>query len=280
MRIARTFGWNAATEVTGKTPEGEEWRADVLATKGTKRIAFEVQWSAQTDAETLRRQAQYARSGIRCLWLFRQRSFPDSDEVPAVRIFGSVKEGLSVLLKGGRVLSIAEFLTAVFEHRFKRTPPPGCLARLRIVTKEIDCWKCGVFTRIVTRIIVENGASDWEFNLVDFQTMAEFESLLAPLVPNVPELGEIKFRYSQTTKGRYLSNGCHECGALIGDFFLFRARSKGARVARYVVRMDERWLRFLARTKETELAWGVFAWEEAQLPPVVAGEGRPRLTPL
>ena len=36
VEIARSFGWNADTEVRGKTPGSEEWIADMLATKGCK----------------------------------------------------------------------------------------------------------------------------------------------------------------------------------------------------------------------------------------------------
>jgi hypothetical protein len=54
----------------------EDWRADVLATRGNIRIAFEVQWSRETLAETLARQERYARQGVRCCWFFR---FPPRD---------------------------------------------------------------------------------------------------------------------------------------------------------------------------------------------------------
>jgi hypothetical protein len=60
--------------------------ADVLATKGKTRVAFEVQWSRQTWEETDKRHTAYAKAGIRVMWLFKQWSHPLSKEIPAFRI--------------------------------------------------------------------------------------------------------------------------------------------------------------------------------------------------
>ena len=37
VEVARSFGWAAEPEVSGKTLDGEDWVADVLAAKGTQR---------------------------------------------------------------------------------------------------------------------------------------------------------------------------------------------------------------------------------------------------
>ena len=81
----RGTGWKALPEQEGRTPDGEGWKADVLAEKGKARVAFEIQWSRQDEAETERRQRRYADAGVRGLWLFRQHDFPTGKETPAFR---------------------------------------------------------------------------------------------------------------------------------------------------------------------------------------------------
>jgi len=48
-----------------------DWRADILAERNGQRVAFEVQWSRQTLAETETRQARYRAAGVRGCWFFR-----------------------------------------------------------------------------------------------------------------------------------------------------------------------------------------------------------------
>lgn len=82
-RAAIQAGWHAETEVALK-PHGIV--ADVLATKGKQRIAFEIQWSRQKWEDTEKRQAAYKEAGVRALWLFRQSDYPRCKETPAFRL--------------------------------------------------------------------------------------------------------------------------------------------------------------------------------------------------
>jgi competence CoiA-like predicted nuclease len=74
-RAALSVGWNATTE-SRDPAEPPAWIADVLCTRAKKpaKIAFEIQWTRQTHAETERRQTAYASAGVRGLWLMRQRN--------------------------------------------------------------------------------------------------------------------------------------------------------------------------------------------------------------
>jgi len=84
---ALAAGWKAETEARGQEyAGGDDWTADVLVQRRNVRIAFEVQLSGQTWADTLARQARYKASGVRGLWFFATRNYDASEAVPAFQI--------------------------------------------------------------------------------------------------------------------------------------------------------------------------------------------------
>ena len=132
LKAAREAGWEAETESSGSCPNGERWTADVLAWKGAETIAVEIQWSKQTNEETLRWQERYRQSGVTGVGLLRQPGFPISDDLPAACIGGSLEEGLRIEVEGNgnagywgeadpwrQVREPSAFMTALFENRFR-----------------------------------------------------------------------------------------------------------------------------------------------------------------
>jgi Competence protein CoiA-like family len=130
VEAVRSHGWTTQTEVTGLAPDGEQWRADVLAQKGNTRVAVEIQWSRQTNDETLRRQERYKQCGIRGLWLLRQPGFPVAHSLPAVRVVGNPHQGFEALIpdcwttrmnahRQQNHMSLRDFLDAAFDGRFR-----------------------------------------------------------------------------------------------------------------------------------------------------------------
>ena len=98
LNAAREAGWEAETESNGSTPDGERWTADVLAWRDGEKVAIEIQWSSQTNEETLYRQERYRQSGITGIWLLKQPGFPISEDLPSAGIGGSLEEGLEILI--------------------------------------------------------------------------------------------------------------------------------------------------------------------------------------
>jgi hypothetical protein len=163
VRAARASGWQASTEVSGVSPTGMEWRADVLVTKGDLKRAIEVQWSGQTSDETLIRQTRYAESGIVCLWLFRQPGFPVQPDLPAVCIGGSLADGFEALVPSHRlfrytvadrkykhaweqVLPMDEFLKGLFERRLRYGFSGMATAHLSTAFRRVRCRTPGCNT--------------------------------------------------------------------------------------------------------------------------------------
>lgn len=263
-QAARRAGWRCSTEASGSSPSGGTWTADVLAYKGEAKVAIEIQWSPQTNEESLHRQERYHQSGVRCLWLFRRSGFPVSKEFPAACISGDLSTGFKAH-QGGQVMPLDEFLDAVFAKRFRYGIPLGAKAIVRIQSGEIGCWKCGVVTRIVTFIDLLVGPHDFQFTVPGLN---DFPDLLASCMERIPKsshISVVKPRYSKTQERSYMSNGCCDCDALIGEFFEHDAwHDEEATLAEFQITISERWVKAI-ETKtghHTDIyGWGVFDFE-------------------
>lgn len=71
VQALRDAGYQAEVERYGVTPEGEAWEADVYLEVDGRKIAIEVQLSAQLFEDYLFRTERYARSGVKVIWLVR-----------------------------------------------------------------------------------------------------------------------------------------------------------------------------------------------------------------
>lgn len=71
MLVRAVPGWTAEMEVAGNS---RAWIADVLASgPGGRRVAFEVQLAAQTEADTMARTRRYEADGVESVWLTTRR---------------------------------------------------------------------------------------------------------------------------------------------------------------------------------------------------------------
>jgi hypothetical protein len=104
-------GWDARVEVAEA-----DWRADVLASRGPERVAFEVQWSSIDPQTLLGRARRYADSGVRSVWLLR-RSVPWELEfrcdVPSFGVAPKESEGEYEVQVGGQRLAVGDWLQAL-----------------------------------------------------------------------------------------------------------------------------------------------------------------------
>lgn len=241
-------GWTAGTEVRGNAPDGNPWIADVMATRGSRHIAFEMQWSPQTFEETARRQAQYQASGVRGLWLFkRPTAILVSKEVPSLLIEVSLDppstwvvipvESPSHHLKDhlgrkddclwGQRIELGRFIRGCLAGAFVWAPGLNQQVPLELWAAEQDCWKCHRPTSIVTRLDfrvdhIVPGARPVSMKLEDFDSPGGTASLMAALRQvdlKQVGIGALRSRFSRTLGSAYLSNGCVHCDSLQGAFY-------------------------------------------------------------
>jgi competence protein CoiA len=274
VEAVRTQGWTAKTEVTDVTPKGEQWRADVFAQKGKAKVAIEIQWSGQTNDETLRRQERYKQCGIRGLWLLRQPDFPVSHSLPAVCVGGSLHDGFTALIPNSGVqmnardrshvtqwrqaMPLGEFLEAAFDGRFRFGVPLNAKATVTVLGAETTCWSCPAKTRKVTGIVVKFGPHDCRFGLSEIGEHSELLPTVLRHLPRNLNIGKIKRRFSNSLKKSYVSNGCFSCGVLQGEFFNHEAYDAEEPLCRFTVTLSDQWRRAIITKNGFEPGWGVY----------------------
>lgn len=69
------MGIKADEEVSGRSPSGDSWKADVLFTIPGRTIVIELQRSYQHLRDFIRRQERYIASSVECYWLVRADTF-------------------------------------------------------------------------------------------------------------------------------------------------------------------------------------------------------------
>lgn len=153
LRAVRETGWNGDVEVCD--PNGA-WRADVMATKGSLRVAFEVQLSAIPFAELAARQQAYADGRVRGCWFYGYGALnpppPPETDIPVFPLSfsgenpsGTLKQGVppDQVRIGSRQMLLPEAVSALLNRHFRRC------AKQRVATAEgitifqfHGCWAC------------------------------------------------------------------------------------------------------------------------------------------
>lgn len=158
----KAAGWVVSTECSGCSPEGEEWVADVMATRAHRRIAIEVQWSRQHQEETKRRQERYVRSGVRGLWLMRHPDLLMEKETPTFRLsYNEDTCSFSVLMPSPsfhaafvgssnknepcywqQEIDLKKFVIGALNGSLRFSPAVGQRMPVSVSTASVQCWRC------------------------------------------------------------------------------------------------------------------------------------------
>ncbi len=241
----RAAGYEVSTEALGP-----DWRADVLAIKGSVKVAFEIQWSRLTLEETEKRQHQYRRDGIRCCWFFRSPPKEWNTAVKHLPLFTlqpNPNEGslaLRVRLQHKTIpfdsqpsYPLYYFVTFLLNRQIKFCSHYKTRRQqsLRITFMDLECLRCKKISRIyfVGRHLIsscgkrmfENADDDWNSEAALFDAVLKLTKSMENV--NV-KLGRIKSQYSKATGKKYTSFGCYYCGTLFNHDFIRKEALKGS----------------------------------------------------
>lgn len=232
IKACQENGWHAIPEYSEN-----DWRADVLASKDGKRIAFEMQWSNQTNDDTATRQERYKASNVRGCWFFR--TIPKQlryygDEYLALKempFFKIVKSESDLFIEFNKThYGLTEFVGNLLNGKLKFSEKynPAAEQEIDILFFTHFCWKCHRHQHLYT---VKSSLKSICGNTMISDYSEEDMDLLPEVIDAVRDIinteqqhgfkiGEIKMRYSNTVQDSYLSFGCYYCDALFGDWFL------------------------------------------------------------
>jgi hypothetical protein len=257
IEACKENGWKAIPEFSEIN-----WRADVLAIQGDKRIAFEVQWSKQTFEETKFRQDRYKDSNVRGCWFFRTapkelRSFDDSlnadKDIPAFKIFKDENSNIIGQLKQTQ-LPLKKLVDSLLKRKLKFCENIRLKGNQEatIVFFEISCWKCHKPQYCYTVEQNLQTVCNQNFHLIgtlwdsdDIDKKPQIYEVVKKIISSENRIdikvGQLKKRFSNTVQSSYLSHGCYYCDVIFGDFYLTSQKNEGKcdpKAIKQIVKID------------------------------------------
>ena len=227
VEVCESEGWEYK-----KYYKAEGWNADILISIGDSRIALSVYKSIENAAEPL---SLMERDGVKgCGLLLYSKDY----SIPNIPCFTLHRFGNTIEVTVTKIsLSLDSFIKKVMENKIEHLTKVTITA-VDVMFEQIECWRChqphSVF---ITRYLVdEAGTRHSEYdpgwvddrnlysNMPNLQFGDEILELVKQYIANHPEkgivMGEVKERYSNTMEQNYISFGCPNCDAIVGDHYL------------------------------------------------------------
>ena len=96
-------------------------------------------------------------------------------------------------------------------------------------------------TLIITGVEVSFGPNEYNFSVPKLGEYPDLFDIVRHRVPNNLWPGAIKRRFSNTQERSYMSNGCVNCNAFIGEFYEHDAWVDQTVIYEFSIRITERW---------------------------------------
>ena len=208
------------------------WNADILISIGNSRIAFSVYKSVENAAESLSLMERDGVKGFGLLLSSKDNSIP---RIPCFTLHRFTDTIEVTITKNS--LSIDSFIKKVLENKIEHLTKVNITA-VDVMFEQIECWRCHQphFVFITRYLVDETGTRhneydpswvhDWDkgFNIPNLRFGDEILDLVRQYIVNHPEkgivMGEVKERYSRTMERSYMSFGCPNCDAIVGNHYL------------------------------------------------------------
>jgi hypothetical protein len=209
---ARAAGWEALPEQSGTTPDGRDWRADVLCRRPGKAwtVAVEAQVQLQGEEAYRQRQERYAASGIRALWLVAHEPAalhhywrePDS-YLPAFKTtVGNNQHSRpeAQVQIDGLSLSIPEFVSGALSGQLHWSGN-GRHGILMLVLRKDQCWHRTCRKTVLLAYRAETPRR-MPLDLEAVQTMHGYGDAYARARAVLPELADSPWRFRKVLASR------------------------------------------------------------------------------
>lgn len=221
FKACKEEGWNVEPEYIFN-----DWIADIFATNGNIKIAFEIQWSRQSAEETIRRQSKYENDDVKGLWFFRYipESLNQNEKIPAFTL--STKEGnFFVCIDHFQKIELSSFIKNFLNDniKFRNNITPKRVQIANLHKFGMECWRCKRVTPVIavhSDYVSLCGHELHSMSISDEDLGMEILKLQKHGFKQLTDLAPIKKRYSKTVGNSYWSNGCKWCGAIVGEWFL------------------------------------------------------------
>ena len=227
LEICESEGWDYKKYYKTTT-----WKTDLLITIGNQRIAFSAYNSAKNAAKSL---PLIEQDGVKIFGLVLS---PKKDDTLNFGCFNLHRNGNALEATIAKTkLPFDSFVKKAVKDKVIHITKAKITA-VDVIFEQIECWHCHKphFVFYTRYLVDENGTryddddfdiecnENNELNIPNLQFGDEILELVKKYIDEHPEknivMGEVKKRYSNTSKESYMSFGCPDCDSIYGDVYL------------------------------------------------------------
>ena len=220
LEICEVKGWKYK-----KYYKAENWKADILISTNNQSIAISIYKSI---AEAKKSLPPIERDGVKIYGLILSPKIDDISEIACFSLHRN-ENSMDVTIANNKT-DLTSFLKKGLEGKIEHLTSSKITA-IDVIFEQIDCWRCHKqhFIPFVRYLVSEKGLKH-DYAEIDYKDIPDlrfgddFLEIVQKYILEHPQkgyvMGEVKPRHSQTLDEDYMSYGCPECNAIVGDFYL------------------------------------------------------------